>query len=105
MQTHNQVPECITVNKAFNDRLKSVCIYNPSTNQSSPTLFDPQNNLVIGLNDKSPYFPAGGHSVISQILVGTNGMCGLIIGSVVFGFSCRHCHDDVYMLDGVTRLQ
>ena len=106
MQTHNQAPECITVNKAFNDRLKSVCIYNPSTNQKHPALLDPQNNVVIGFDENTPYFPVGGYSAIRQILVGTtSGTSGLVIGAVVFGFSCRHCHDDIYMLDGVTRLQ
>lgn len=75
-------------------KLKAVVLYDPISNSRHSVLLDVNRGLLIGLESTHVYKPAGGAHGCFTII-----NSGFVIDSVVYGFDCRHAHDNVYMLE------
>jgi hypothetical protein len=74
--------------------LKAVYIYDPKSNNKHSVLLDEDKGLVIGFDQDGPFYPVCNAQII---LDEANGPV-LVPGSIVYGFACWQCYDDVYRL-------
>ncbi len=77
------------------DKLKTVIVFYPETNERSAALMD-KKGRVISFNAKHVYHPVGGRMACDSIVER-----GLVDESLYYGFECWQCYNNVYRLGNV----